>query len=85
LTENELKKLIAQSLENPSIKIEFVETKKYMTIEEAAEYLGIPVNQFRKFVAQRYKNLPTKKIGKRYIFRNDILDRWYERISDDDL
>jgi len=61
------------------------EPKKYMTIEEAAEFLRIPLGQFRKLATEKYENLPAIKIGKRYIFRSDLLDKWYEQVVEKKL
>jgi len=47
-------------------------------MKEAAAYLRIPEATFRKKVAERIYNIPFTKIGKRIIFKRDLLDRWME-------
>jgi len=52
----------------------------YLNISEAALYLSIPETTFRKLVAQRYENIPFTKLGKRIIFKKDLLDNWIEKL-----
>jgi len=51
----------------------------FLTVPEAAEFLRIPESTFRHYVARRYKNIPLIKIGKRIIFKKDLLEDWMER------
>jgi excisionase family DNA binding protein len=52
----------------------------YLTVEEAATYLKTPVHTFTKLVARRYRKIPMMKMGKRIIFKKELLDDWAERI-----
>ena len=52
----------------------------FLTIPEAAEFLRIPESTFRHYVAKRYKNIPLIKIGKRIIFKKDLLEEWMDRL-----
>lgn len=52
----------------------------FLGIPEAAEFLGLPESTFRKLVAKRYQRIPFTKMGKRIIFKRDLLEQWAERL-----
>lgn len=49
---------------------------KLLNIEDVAEYLGLHVESVRRCV--RRGDLPARKVGKRWKFRPEDLDAWYE-------
>ena len=55
-------------------------TTIFLTIPEASNLLRMPESTFRKLVAQRYKNIPCTKLGKRLIFKRDLLIAWAEKL-----
>ena len=52
--------------------------KSFLNISEASEFLNLPESTFRKLVAQRFRKIPFTKLGKRIIFKKDLLERWME-------
>ncbi len=52
--------------------------KTFLDISEASEFLRIPESTFRKLVAQRYRKIPFTKLGKRIVFKRDLLEKWME-------
>jgi len=62
----------------PEIDLVALKEQNYLNMKEAAAYLRIPEATFRKKVAERIYNIPFTKIGKRIIFKRDLLDRWME-------
>ena len=62
-----------------------MEEKIFLNIREAADYLGLPESTFRKLVAKRYRRIPFTKMGKRIIFKRDILDRWAEKLIQSEI
>ncbi|MFX0009064.1 MAG: helix-turn-helix domain-containing protein [Candidatus Hermodarchaeota archaeon] len=52
----------------------------FLTVSEAAEYLKIPENTFRKLISKRYRRIPLMKLGKRIIFKKDLLESWAESL-----
>ena len=54
--------------------------KEFMNVEEAANFLGVPLSTFRKLVAQRYKNIPCFKLGRRFVFKRNLLESWAENL-----
>ena len=47
----------------------------YISIEEAAEYLGIKVVTLRTWIKTKHE-LPAHKIGKHWKFKKSELDEW---------
>lgn len=47
---------------------------EFMTIEEVAEYLRVPVSSMYK-LAQQGK-IPASKVGRHWRFRREFIDRW---------
>jgi excisionase family DNA binding protein len=62
-----------------------LEEKVFLNISEAAAYLGLPESTFRKLVARRYRRIPFTKMGKRIIFKRDILDKWAEKLIQSEI
>jgi len=51
--------------------------KEVMTLREASEYLGISPDTLYKYLSE--KSIPAFKLGNRWRFKKDLLDRWMER------
>jgi excisionase family DNA binding protein len=54
--------------------------KEVMTLKEASQYLGISPDTLYKYLGE--KSIPAFKLGNRWRFKKDLLDRWMERKSD---
>ncbi len=52
-----------------------------MTLREASQYLGISPDTLYKYIRDE-KNFPAFKLGNRWRFKKDLLDRWIERKSE---
>lgn len=48
----------------------------YISIEEAAEYLGVSVITVRGWIKRKELELPSHKIGKLWKFKRSELDEW---------
>lgn len=48
----------------------------YISIEEAAEYLGIKPVTLRNWIKKT--DIPTRKIGKQWKFKRSELDEWVD-------
>ena len=51
-----------------------------MTLREASQYLGISPDTLYKYLSE--DRIPAFKLGNRWRFKKDILDRWMERKSE---
>ena len=51
------------------------ENDNYISIDEAAEYLGIKPGTIRDWI-RKGKNIPAHKIGKQWKFKRAELDDW---------
>jgi excisionase family DNA binding protein len=51
--------------------------KEVMTLREASEYLGITPDTLYKYLSER--KIPAFKLGNRWRFKKDLLDRWMEK------
>ena len=51
--------------------------KEVMTLREASQYLGISPDTLYKYLSE--KSIPAFKLGNRWRFKKDLLDRWIER------
>jgi len=51
--------------------------KEVMTLREASQYLGISPDTLYKYLSE--KSMPAFKLGNRWRFKKDLLDRWMER------
>ncbi len=67
-------------MENSTQQNDYLNTKVFLNIPEAALFLGIPEGSFRKLVARRYRHIPFTKMGKRIIFKRDLLEAWAENL-----
>ena len=57
--------------------------KEVMTLREASEYLGISPDTLYKYLSERKDaRFPAFKLGNRWRFKKDLLDRWMERKSE---
>ena len=54
--------------------------KEVMTLREASQYLGISQDTLYKYLSE--KQIPAFKLGNRWRFKKDLLDRWMERKSE---
>ena len=54
--------------------------KEVMTLREASEYLGVSPDTLYKYLGE--KSIPAFKLGNRWRFKKDLLDRWMERKSE---
>lgn len=77
ISKSELREMIRSEFENVLPKIEMPDQGKRFYIEEAAEYLGLPVESFR----QHIRKIGGVKIGKRWTFTKGELDRYIESKS----
>ena len=50
--------------------------KEVMTLREASQYLGITPDTLYKYLSE--KEIPAFKLGNRWRFKKDLLDRWME-------
>ena len=51
-----------------------------MTLREASEYLGITPDTLYKRLSE--DKIPAFKLGNRWRFKKDLLDRWIEKRSE---
>jgi len=51
--------------------------KEVMTLREASQYLGVSPDTLYKYLSE--KSIPAFKLGNRWRFKKDSLDRWMER------
>ena len=54
--------------------------KEVMTLREASQYLGISADTLYKYLGEG--SIPDFKLGNRWRFKKDLLDRWMERKSE---
>jgi excisionase family DNA binding protein len=54
--------------------------KEVMTLREASQYLGISQDTLYKYLSE--KQIPAFKLGNRWRFKKDLLDRWMEKKSE---
>jgi excisionase family DNA binding protein len=59
---------------------EHINNTPFLTVLEAADYLRVPPDTFKKLVSRRYRKIPLMKIGRRIIFKKDLLDSWAESL-----
>ena len=52
-----------------------VQAENYISIEEAAKYLGISVITLRSWI-KKYNDIPAHKIGKLWKFKISEIDEW---------
>lgn len=62
-------------MEETGKKMESV--KEVMTLREASQYLGISSDTLYKYLSE--KSIPAFKLGNRWRFKKDLLDRWMEK------
>ncbi len=54
-----------------------INNDKWISIEEAAEYLGVKPATIRDWI-RKGKDIPAKKIGKQWKFKRLELDQWVQ-------
>lgn len=52
--------------------------EKYISLEEAAEYLGIKAVTLRTWIRKPSSEIPAYKIGKLWKFKKSELDEWIQ-------
>jgi excisionase family DNA binding protein len=57
-----------------------MELKEVMTLREASQYLGISPDTLYKYLNE--DKIPAFKLGNRWRFKKDLLDRWMEKKSE---
>ena len=82
MTDYEMRKIakmqamyLAEALKTDNELMDLVYPPRLMNIEEAAEYLRIPVNT----LYQKVNEIPHEKVGKRLVFSDRGLIRWMKR------
>lgn len=58
-----------------------MERKEVMTLREASQYLRISPDTLYKYLNED-PNFPGFKLGNRWRFKKDLLDRWMEKKSE---
>jgi excisionase family DNA binding protein len=56
------------------------EHKEVMTLREASVYLGVSPDTLYKYLSER--RIPAFKLGNRWRFKKDLLDRWMDNVSE---
>ena len=56
--------------------------KDVMTLREASEYLGISPDTLYKYLNENRISGVAFKLGNRWRFKKDLLDRWMEKKSE---
>ena len=51
--------------------------EKWISIEEAAEHLGVKASTIRDWI-RKEKNIPAHKVGKQWKFKYSEIDAWVE-------
>lgn len=84
MTDYELDKLarkqalyLKEAMKADDLLLDLIYPPRYMNIEEAADFLRMPVNT----VYSKKDEIPHVKIGKRLIFKDRALVRYVERIG----
>jgi len=54
--------------------------KEVMTLREASQYLGISPDTLYKYLNE--EKIPAFKLGNRWRFKKDLLDRWIDKKSE---
>lgn len=54
--------------------------KEVMTLREASQYLGVSPDTLYKYLSEN--RIPAFKLGNRWRFKKDLLDRWMEKKSE---
>jgi len=54
--------------------------KEVMTLRKASQYLGISPDTLYKYLGE--DKIPAFKLGNRWRFKKDLLDRWMEQKSE---
>lgn len=57
-------------------------SKEVMTLREASEYLGISPDTLYKYLNEDRISGVAFKLGNRWRFKKDLLDRWMEKKSE---
>lgn len=59
-----------------------MEPKEVMTLREASQYLGISPDTLYKYLSEDRISGVAFKLGNRWRFKKDLLDRWMEKKSE---
>ncbi|SKB01168.1 transposon Tn916 excisionase [Caloramator quimbayensis] len=80
----ELKKVIAEAIEEALPKIGGEKTKATLTIEECVKYSGIGRDKLMEIAhaACNYNSdFPCFKVGTKFLVNKNLLDMWLEKIT----
>lgn len=61
--------------------MEEIMNDKWISIDEAAEYLGIKTVTLRSWIRNGKEGLPAQKIGKQWKFKISELDEWLRAVK----
>jgi excisionase family DNA binding protein len=64
----------------PEANTQMERLKEVMTLREASQYLGISPDTLYKYLGE--DKIPAFKLGNRWRFKKDLLDRWMESKSE---
>ena len=56
------------------------DSREVMNIRQASQYLGVSPDTLYKYVGEQ--KIPAFKLGNRWRFKKDLLDRWIEKKSE---
>ena len=56
------------------------DSREVMNIRQASQYLGVSPDTLYKYVGEQ--KIPAFKLGNRWRFKKDLLDRWMEKKSE---
>lgn len=54
--------------------------KEVMNLREASQYLGVSPDTLYKYLNEH--KIPAFKLGNRWRFKKDLLDRWMDKVSE---
>lgn len=66
---------VVEALKNDNELLDAINPPKFMGIEQAAEFLGIPINT----IYAKVMDIPHVKCGKRLVFSDRELTRWMKQ------
>ena len=88
MTDYEMRKIakmqaeyLAEALKHDDELLDLMFPPKYMDIEEASEFIRIPVNTIYK----KIREIPHEKVGKKLVFSDRGLTRWLRRKTSDSV
>jgi len=58
-----------------------IQNLRILDMKQASIYLRIPLHTLYKWTASGYRNIPSKKLGKKIIFVREELDEWIKKLN----